>query len=146
MLCERNLDDSGNFTVRGCFPLIWKDSTTHMLYDLISYLKNRLLMFLFGNFNVHHKDSLTYSDGSDRPGELCYNFSTWNDLTQLVNFPTQIRTVTLTVMLFFIYLFLLMLVFVLQRLSPHWEILIMLLSQFAVTFHEIHYGVLCFIA
>ena len=27
-LCERNLDDSGNFTVRGCFPLIWKDSTT----------------------------------------------------------------------------------------------------------------------
>ena len=41
-LCERNLDDSGNFTVRGCFPLIWKDSTTHMLYDLAGYLKKGL--------------------------------------------------------------------------------------------------------
>ena len=82
-----------------------------MLYDLTGYLKKGLLIFLFGNFlNVHHKDSLTYSDGSDRPGELCYNFSTSNDLTQLVNFPTQIPTVTLKVMLFFIYLFLLMLV------------------------------------
>ena len=30
-----------------------------------------------------------------------YNFSTSNDLTQLVNFPTQIPTVTLTVMFFF---------------------------------------------
>ena len=32
-LCETNLDesiDSGNFSVRGCLPLIRKDSTTHM--------------------------------------------------------------------------------------------------------------------
>ena len=110
------------------------------------YQSTNLLMFLFRDFNVHHKNSLTYSDGSDRPGELCYNFSTSKDLIQLVNFPTQITTVTLTVVLFFIYLFLLMLGFVLQRLSLHCEILIMLLSQFAVTFHEIHYGMLCFIA
>ena len=41
-LCERNLDDSGNFTVRGCFPLIWKNSATHMLYDLVGYLKKGL--------------------------------------------------------------------------------------------------------
>ena len=47
-------------------------------------------MFVFGDFNVHHKDWLTYSGGTDRPGELCYNFSTLNDLTQMVNFPTQI--------------------------------------------------------
>ena len=32
----------------------------------------------------------TYSGGSDWPGELCYNFSTSNDLTQMVNFPTRI--------------------------------------------------------
>ena len=102
-------------------------------------------MFLFRDFNVHHKNSLTYSDGSDRPGELCYNFSTSNDLTQLVNFPTQIPTVTHTIVLFFIYLFLLMLVFVLPWLSLHLEILI-LLSQFALAFHEIHYGMLRFIA
>ena len=32
-------------------------------------------VFVFGDFNVHHKDQLTYSGDTDRPGELCYNFS-----------------------------------------------------------------------
>ena len=45
-------------------------------------------VFVFGGFNVHHKDWLTYSGGTDRPGELCYNFSISNDLTQMVNFPS----------------------------------------------------------
>ena len=30
-------------------------------------------MFVFGDFNVHHKDWLTYSGGTDGPGELCNN-------------------------------------------------------------------------
>ena len=47
-------------------------------------------VFVFGDFNVHHKDWLTYSSGTDRPGELCYNFSISNDLTQMVDFPTRI--------------------------------------------------------
>ena len=47
-------------------------------------------VFVFGDFNVHHKDWLTYSGGTDRPGKLCYNFSISHDLTQIVNFPTQI--------------------------------------------------------
>ena len=47
-------------------------------------------VFVFGDVNVHHKDWLTYSGGTDRSGELCYNFSISNDLTQIVNFPTQI--------------------------------------------------------
>ena len=47
-------------------------------------------MFVFGDFNVHHKDWLTYSGGTDRSGELCYNFSFPNDPTQMVNFPSQI--------------------------------------------------------
>ena len=47
-----------------------------------------------------------------------------NDLTQMVSIPTWI----LTVLLFWICFFLLMLVFLLQWLSLHWEILIMLLS------------------
>ena len=47
-------------------------------------------VFVFGNFNVRRKDWLTYSSGTDRPGELCYNFSISNDLTQIVNFPTRI--------------------------------------------------------
>ena len=31
--------------------------------------------FVFEDFNVHNKDWLTYSGGTDRPGQLCYNFS-----------------------------------------------------------------------
>ena len=46
--------------------------------------------FVFGDFNVHHKDWLTYSGGTDQPGELCYIFSFSNALTQMVNFPTRI--------------------------------------------------------
>ena len=47
-------------------------------------------VFVFGDFDIHHKDWLTYSGGTDRPDEFCYNFSLSNDLTQMVNFPTQI--------------------------------------------------------
>ena len=39
---------------------------------------------------MFYKDWLTYSSGTDQPGELCYNFSISNDLTQMVNFPTRI--------------------------------------------------------
>ena len=68
-----------------------------MVFDSVSSNIDEVLsinpsanVFLFGNFNVHHKDWLTYSDGTDRPGELCYNFSISKDLTQIVNFPTRI--------------------------------------------------------
>ena len=47
-------------------------------------------LFVIGDLNVHHKDWLTYSGGTDRPGELCYNFSITRVLTQMVNFATQI--------------------------------------------------------
>ena len=47
-------------------------------------------MFVFGDFNVHHKDWLTYSGETDRSGELCYNFPISNELTQMVNFPIRI--------------------------------------------------------
>ena len=43
-LCETNLDDSidsGNFSVRGYLPLIWKDSGTHM-HGLVVYVKEGL--------------------------------------------------------------------------------------------------------
>ena len=39
-LWETNLDDSihsGNFSVRGNLPLIWKDSITHILHGLAFY-------------------------------------------------------------------------------------------------------------
>ena len=66
-------------------------------FDSISSNINEVLsinpsanIFVFGDFNVHHKDWLTYSSGTDRPGELCYNFSISNDFTQMVYFPTRI--------------------------------------------------------
>ena len=43
-LCETNLDDSidsGNFSVRGYLPLIWKHSSTHM-HGLAVYVKEGL--------------------------------------------------------------------------------------------------------
>ena len=47
-------------------------------------------VFVFGDFNISHNDWLTYSGGTDRSGELCYNFCISNDLTWMVNFPTRI--------------------------------------------------------
>ena len=47
-------------------------------------------MFLFGDFNIHHKDCLTFSDGTERSGKLCYNFSISDDFTQMVNCLTRI--------------------------------------------------------
>ena len=44
-------------------------------------------VFVYGDFNIHHKDWLTYSG---RASEHYYNFSISNDLTQIVNFPTRI--------------------------------------------------------
>ena len=44
-------------------------------------------VFVFGDFNVHHKDWLTYSGGTDRSNELC---SISNGLIQMVNVPTRI--------------------------------------------------------
>ena len=44
VLCETNLDDSidsGNFSVRGCLPLIRKDSVSHM-HRLVVYAKESL--------------------------------------------------------------------------------------------------------
>ena len=66
------------------------------VFDSISSNKDEVLLinpsavFVFGDFNVHHKDCLTYSSGTDEPGELCYNFSISNDLTQMIDFPTPI--------------------------------------------------------
>ena len=53
-------------------------------------LINPSFVFVFGDFDIHRKDWLTYSGGTDGPDELCYNFSFWNDLTQMVDFPTWI--------------------------------------------------------
>ena len=68
-----------------------------MVFDSISSNIDEVLsinpsanVFVFGDFNAHHKDWFTYSGGTDRSGELCYNCSISNDVTQMVNFPTWI--------------------------------------------------------
>ena len=50
----------------------------------------RINVIVFGDFNVYHKDWLTYSCGIDRSGKFCYNFSISNDLTHVVKSPTWI--------------------------------------------------------
>ena len=112
-----------------CFFFLYQSPSLSLctVFDSISSNIDEVLsinpsanVFVFGDFNVHHKHWLTYSSGTDRPGELCYHFSIWNNLTQMVNFPTRIQTVILIVLLFWIYFFFLTLVFVLQWLSLHW--------------------------
>ena len=82
-----------------CFFFLYQSPLSALckvFYSISSNIDEVLLInpsanvFVFGDFNVHHKDWLTYSGGTDRPGELCYNFSISNDLTQMVNFPTWI--------------------------------------------------------
>ena len=121
------------------FHYRWPSSSLCTFFNSISFNIDEVLpinlsttVFVFGDFNVHYKDYLTYSGGTDRPGKLCYNFSTLNDLIQIVNFPTWILTMTLTVLLLWIYFFLLTLVFVLQWLAL--QIFIILLSQFPLIF------------
>ena len=65
------------------------DSVSSNIDDVLS-INPSANVFIFGDFNVRHKDWLTYSSGTDQPGELCYNSSISNDLTQMVNFPTRI--------------------------------------------------------
>ena len=68
-----------------------------MVFDAVSFKSVEILsinlsvnVFVFQDFSVHYKGLLTYSGGTDKPGEFCYNFSISNNLTQMVNFPTRI--------------------------------------------------------
>ena len=65
------------------------DSVSSNIDEILS-INPSANVFVFGDFNIHHKDWLTYSGETDGPGELCYNFSITNDLTQMVNSPTRI--------------------------------------------------------
>ena len=67
------------------------------VFDSVSFNKDEIFsinpsadVFVFGDFNVLHKNWLTYSGGTNRSSELCYNFSISNDLTQMLSFLTRI--------------------------------------------------------
>ena len=140
--------------VKERLPFARDFSSLCTIFDSISFNINEVLsinpsgnVLVFGDFNFHRNGWLTYSGGTDRHGELCYNLLSQMILLRwLVNFPTRSLIVIPTVLLFWIYLFLLALVFVLQWFYLYWQILIMLLSQFPLTFHQIHNGMPRFIA
>ena len=75
--------------------------------------------FFFGDFDVHHKDWLTYSGGIDRLVNYVIIFLSQVTLLKCLTFLLGSQTVILTVVLFWIYLFLLALVFIVQSLSLH---------------------------
>ena len=79
------------------FPHRSPSSSLCTVFDFISSNIDEVLsinpsanVFVLGDVNVHHKNWLTYSGGTDRSGKSCYNFSISNGLTQMVNFPTRI--------------------------------------------------------
>ena len=55
------------------------DSISSNIDEVLS-INPSVNVFVFGDFNVHHKDWLIYS-GTYRPGELSLNFSISNELT-----------------------------------------------------------------
>ena len=99
-----------------------------------------------GNFSMKvylpliRKDSITHMYGLAVYVKEEFPFARDLSLENSVDFYL------LAVLLFWIYLFLLTLVFAVQLLSLHWEIQIMLLSQFPLTFHQTQNGMPCFIA
>ena len=63
------------------FPLLITFFIVMHGFDSISCNKYEVLsispsadVFVFADFNAHHKNWLTYCDGTDRPGEPCYKF------------------------------------------------------------------------
>ena len=70
---------STGFTSLSYFFFLYGSSSSSLctVFDAIEVIpiKPSANRFIFGDFQVHHKDYLTYSGGTDRPGELCHNFS-----------------------------------------------------------------------
>ena len=52
-------------------PYAWFLMLFHHTDEVIS-INPPTNVFVFGDFNAHHKDQLTYPSGTDRPVELCY--------------------------------------------------------------------------
>ena len=79
------------------FPLYLSPSSLCTDFDSVSSnadevlsIKPSAIVFVFGDFNIHQKDWVTYFGGAGRPGEHFYNFAISRDLTQMVNFPAGI--------------------------------------------------------
>ena len=89
---DLSLENSGDSYLYFQLSLLHSVSYFFSLYRSPSSSLSTVFHSISSNldFNIHHKDWLTYSGGTDRRGELFYNFSIKNNLTQIVNFPTRI--------------------------------------------------------
>ena len=108
-------------TCVSCFIFLYRSFSWSLctIFDAISSnideaLSNIPFANAFGDFRIYYKDWLTYSGRTDKPGELCHNFSVSDYLIQMVNLIKWSLAVTNAILLFRIYLFLLTQVFVLQ--------------------------------
>ena len=125
-------------------------SSLSIVYDSISSNIDEVLstnpsasVFVFGDFDVNHKDWLTYFHGTGRPGQLCYNFSISNNLTQMVNFPNRIPDCNShSPALLDLFISSDASVCSTMAFPPLGKPL----SQFPLTSHQIHNGMPCFIA
>ena len=96
---------------------------------------------------LHHQDWLTYSGGTDQAGELCYNFSISNDLTQMVNFPMRISDCDSHSPLFDLFLSSDTSICSAMAFPPLGNSDHVVTDQFVpLTFHQVHNGMPCFIA
>ena len=134
------------------FPYRSLSSALGTVFDFISsnidevlWINTSANVFAFADFNVHHNGWPTILVELIDLVSSVIIFLSQMTLLRSLTFLLGSQTVILTVLLFWIYFFLLTLVFVLQWLSLHWEILIMLLSQFPLTFQLIYNGIPHFI-
>ena len=63
------LYQSPSLTLCTVFDSVWSN------IDEVFLINPSVNVFVFGDFNIHHKDWLNHSGGTDQPGELCFNFS-----------------------------------------------------------------------
>ena len=125
---------STGFTSLSCFFFLCLSSSSSLctVFDFISYNIDEVHLInpsahvtVFGDFSDHHRDWLPYTGGMIELVNSC-NFFITKDLTHMFKFPTRIPDCD-SHNPGLLNLFLLILVFVMQWLSFHLEILIMLL-------------------
>ena len=123
-----------------------------MFFDFISSNIDEVLsinpsanFFVFGDFNVHHKDWLTYSSETDRPGKLCYNFSisSYLLLLKLTFFLSQITDCDYHIPALLDF-FLSSSTYSTMTFAPL-ENSDHVVVSVSLTFHQIHNGMPCFI-
>ena len=71
------------YSVSYFFFLYWSPSSS--LYTVFDSMSSNIgvvlsinpstIVFVFGDFNIHYNEWLTYYGGTDQPVEICYTFS-----------------------------------------------------------------------